>query len=113
MVQSLGYVPEMDPFSLNFQTAGFDTTLFMINSANWSIMITAFTLAHILGIIILSALSRKFTKTLDLRVKIRNNLLWSGSIRLFMEAYAELCLTAALHLNSEILDVSFGSVISS
>ena len=46
-------------------------------------------------------------------VKTKDNLLWSGPIRLFMEGYLELGLTAILHVKAMTLKASFGSIMAS
>jgi len=83
------YLPEQDPYSLNFQNAGYKTTLMFYNAAsmlfNFSVHLSAIFL-----LLVLYLLARCCPRANRWREKVQYYLFWNGSIRLFMEAYMDL-----------------------
>ena len=71
-----------------------------MNAANWQFNFVAFVLANLLIILALFILKKWYSKAKKMRKETQNSLFWSGSIRLFIEAYVELCLAAVLNLRT-------------
>ena len=97
-VKRMMYLPEQDPYSLNFQNAGYITTLIIYNAAsmifNFSVHFSLITILLILYLI--TRCCKRLTKARDW---MKYYLFWNGSIRLFMEAYLELVLFALLNVS--------------
>ena len=95
------YFPEMDSLSLNFQNAGYDTTLIIPSLGNLLyILFLHFCLAvvHLL----LFVLAKIIIKVSKVKSKVARYLYWNGSIRFFMEGYFDFLLFALInvkHLN--------------
>ena len=93
----LGYLPEMDAFSLNFLNAGYLSPfvianlgpLFFIFVAQW---------IFLLIILLLDRFSDKCPKLKPVIRKARNNMIWGGQMRFFMEGYLAFCTHSLLNL---------------
>ena len=94
------YLPEKDPYSLNFQNAGYRTTLLLFNAAS---MIFNFGLhfSVILVLIFVYLMARCCACAARLHTRVQYYLFWNGSIRLFMEAYMEFALFALMNIHEE------------
>ena len=88
------YIPEQDAFSVNFQSAGYTSSLFLINGSN---ILTNFGLHFSLIALLLLVCSIK--KCLPKVVtKFQHYLFWNGSIRLFIEVYLDMVLFSLFNL---------------
>ena len=88
------YIPEQDAFSINFQSAGYTSSLFIMNGSN---ILTNFALHFSLTALLLLACS--FKKCLPKIVaQFQHYLFWNGSIRLFIEVYLDMVLFSLLNL---------------
>ena len=96
----MAYIPEQDSFSINFQNAGYETFFFLLNAASSLGLIWVHIVVSILLLIIFSAVSRCHIKGLKQRKSVQNYLFWSGSIRMFIEAYLDLVLFSLLNITS-------------
>lgn len=108
LLSEMMYVPEVDPHSLNFQMAGFHTSLFLINSNSFLLL---FTLQFSMFILLLAfhLCARCSNCAGKLKEKLSLYLFWNGSFRLFMEAFLNLTLFAFLNISEmmyelEVLD---------
>jgi len=89
----------MDPHSLTFQTAGYSTTLFLSNAANYLFNFMLH-LSLFLVLLIMISFSRFNARCRRYRGKLESHLFWNGSIRLFMEAYLDFALFSMLNIRS-------------
>ena len=99
MIADLAYIPEVDPFSLNFLSAGYTNILLVINCiVPIFLVLLHIVLFVLLGLLILAhsvyqcicgdGKSSKCDPIKWARDKLENYLLWDGCIRLLMEAYS-------------------------
>ena len=107
-------VPEQEPYSLNFQNAGYSSTLFFINArANLLLYAIQFSL------VILFVAQLYCMKKCCPRFKTPQNFLfWNGSIRLFITSYLQVLLLSLLNLKviavrKDDKDLEFDSVVIS
>ena len=98
MLEQNVYIPEQDPYSLNFQTAGYSTTLVLSNASSFLVN----TLLHfslVIVMLILYFIGAQSQRVSSLNNKLKNYLFWNGSIRLFMEAYLDFALFSMLNIS--------------
>lgn len=99
-IEGMFYVPESDPFSLNFRNAGYTSSLFVLNAQDYLFNISVqVCLSLILLIIVIAAM--QFPKLIKLRDTIEAFIFSNGSIRLLMLAYLNL-VTFSLLTISEV-----------
>mmetsp|Transcript_46376 Transcript_46376/g.61427 ORF Transcript_46376/g.61427 Transcript_46376/m.61427 type:complete len:133 (+) Transcript_46376:1068-1466(+) len=93
------YLPELEPYTLSFQMAGYSTSLFLDNASNY---LFNFTLHMSLVMILLFSItfSRVSARCHKLHGKLRNHMFWNGTIRMFMEAYLDFALFSLLNIQS-------------
>ena len=105
----IGYWPEMDGFSLNFQNAGHESSLMIPELGTLFYMLLG-TLALCFVHLLLIGLAKLCPKTSFLSDKVRYYLYWNGSIRFFMEGYLDFALLALLNVNELDWDQDFWAV---
>ena len=91
------YFPEMDSLSLNFQNAGYDTTLIIPSLGNLLYLLFlhfVLALVHVL----LFVLAKVIIKVSKVKSKVARYLYWNGSIRFFMEGYFDFLLFALINV---------------
>ena len=92
------YVPEQEPKSLAFQNAGYDTSLFVQNSSSF-LAVYIFHFSQIVLIVLLKfCCCKTLSRVKSFKSNLVNHLFWNGSIRLYIEAYMDLCLFSAINL---------------
>ena len=97
LTAELFYFPEMDALTLNFQNAGYDTTLMIPSLGSlFYMMLLHFILAlvHLLLIV----LAKVIIKLSGIKSKVGQYLYWNGSIRFLMEGYFDLLLFGMINL---------------
>ena len=112
------YIPEQPPLSLNFQNAGYDSTLFITNNQGFLFnCTTSFALGLALLIIIL--LLKKWDKPIlvEKRAELQNYLVSNWTIKIFMESYLNLCLFSLvnleeMHWDNDFEAIRFSNVVS-
>ena len=92
------YFSEMDPFSVNFESCGVESLLFLKNIGFMLIMI----LLHVLLVILQVCFHFfrnccKFIKKVD--QKLKKYLFWNGLQRFYMEIFFEIALLSALNIH--------------
>ena len=110
------YFPEMDSLSLNFQNAGYDTTLIIPSLGNLLYLLFlhfVLALVHVL----LFVLAKVIIKVSKVKSKVARYLYWNGSIRFFMEGYFDFLLFALInvkYLNTDgaFWEVTFSNIFS-
>ena len=95
IVSSTMYVPEATPFSFNFQQAGYDSNLLLINGSSF-LFISMLQVCMIVVWLAMMPLRCQCVQTK--RLKLKNYLFWSGTSRIFVESYAEFSLFALLNV---------------
>ena len=95
------YIPEMDPQSLNFQNAGYDTTLFILNASSF-IVIYALQLSLLPLILLVWGMEKICKCARRIRNKLEAIVFWNSSIRVFMSGYIDICLFSMINI-AEIL----------
>ena len=97
IINGVLYVPERPPFSLNFSNAGYDSNLFLINNAPYSVNIVLFTIFLVLlALTYRCALLHEKTKVWH--SNIRAQIFWNANIRIYAETYLQCFLFALLDL---------------
>ena len=91
------YWPEMDPISLNFQNAGFDSPLVIPQLGTLFYLFVGMICLTFLWLLLL-LLAKIAPKTSFLSNKVRRFLIWNGSIRFFMEGYLDFALMALINV---------------
>ena len=91
------YIPEMDAVSLNFQNAGFDTSLAIPSLGTLFYMLFTLIILVVVHIFIL-LLAKLWSKVSWLENKVCRYLYWNGSIRFFMEGYLDFAMFAMLNI---------------
>ena len=91
------YFPESDPFSLNFETVGYEAKLSLENIGLTFYIVLLNVLLGILHFILrplrhCSGCLEKLTNRME------NYLYFNGTIRLYMEIFFDICLTSSLNL---------------
>ena len=98
IIGDLVYIPEMEPFSLNFQMAGYDTSLYLVNGAAFiALIVFHFCLIVLFGVLFTCA--NKCRCAQKLKASLRAYLLWNGLIRLLIETFLELCVLSLLNID--------------
>ena len=108
-------MPEQEPFSLNFQNAGYSTTNFLINARS-NLLLYAIHFCLVPLFALLFYCMAKFCP--NKHKKAKNYLFWNGSIRLFITNYLNLLLLSLLNIkeinnNEEYTDQQSKGVIAS
>ena len=87
----------MDPVSLNFQNAGYDSTLVI---PQLGLLFYAFVGMIVLAVIqvMLFLMAKAIPKTSYLNNKVKRYLYWNGSIRFFTESYMSFTLMALINV---------------
>ena len=93
------YIPEMDSLSLNYQNAGYDTTLSL--PCLGTIVLVLFAQIVLVTLHVLVWLCNKYCDNFNwLESKIARYLYWNGSIRFFMEAYLDFVMFSLLNIKT-------------
>ena len=91
------YFPEEDPFSINFQSAGYTSSLFLLNGqeilSNFSVHFC------FIGLLLLVCLIKKCCPKIV--AKVQHFLFWNGTIRLFIYVYLDMILFSLLNLHEK------------
>ena len=95
MVTSSMYVPEATPFSFNFQQAGYDSHLLLINGSSFFLICM---LQVCIFVVWLAMMPLRCQSLQNIRLKLKNYLFWSGTSRIFVESYADFSLFAILNV---------------
>ena len=91
------YWPEEEPFSLNFSTMGYESTLFLQNIGMTFYVVLANFLYGLLHCLLYP--SRRFCGCLQrLITRMENYLYFNGTIRFYMELFFDISLAASLNL---------------
>ena len=109
VIRDYYYIPEQEPFSLNFLSFGIKTTLFYINASNWLFFLTLILSFHLLMILLMGVFGFCSAMATRQRKIAQYRLFWGGTIRLYMEAYLEITLMSILNLYMS--DLSHGMAI--
>lgn len=112
LTNELGYIPEMDPISINFQNGGYENNLMIPNLG--CLFYTL--LGHIPLILVqicILLLAKKFVNFEWLNKKVANYLYFNGSMRIFIEAYMDLVLCALLNVKDLDWSHDFSMVTAS
>ena len=88
-------MPEQEPYSLNFQIAGYSTTNFLINARS-NLLLYAIQFFLVLFFVLLFYCMAKLCP--NKQKKAKNYLFWNGSIRLFISNYLNLLLLSLLNI---------------
>ena len=97
-------VPEQEPFSLNFQNAGYSTTLFLVNAKS-SLFLYAIQLFLVfLFALLLYVMAKYCPNQLN---KAKRYLLWNGTIRIFIANYLNICMFSLLNLKEAYISAEF------
>ena len=84
----LFYFPEVDPFSINFEECGIDSTFFLIIMGfPLYIMLIQLSLIILYFILVLANRLLKFKCLNKVLNYLKSYLFWNGSIRLYMELF--------------------------
>ena len=98
----ISYLPEEEPYSLNFQMCGIESLLFVLNAGFPLYVIHAY-IALVVVYILLTLAKKIFKckcKCLTKMVEcLGSYLLWNSLIRLYMELYQDLSLISALNMH--------------
>jgi len=95
VVKSSMYVPEATPFSFNFQQAGYDSHLLLINGSSFFLICM---LQVCIFVVWLAMMPLRCQSLQTIRLKLKNYLFWSGTSRIFVESYADFSLFAILNV---------------
>ena len=93
------YVPEMDSISLNYQNAGYDTTIAIPCLGTLVLIIFAQTIIVAVHVLI-NVLSKYCDRVKWLESKIARYLYWNGLTRFFMEAYLDFVMLSLLNIKT-------------
>ena len=100
IIESLIYVPEQLPRSLNFQIAGYTTFIFIMNAYSDILLYAIMIILMILFLMIYILINKCCYKSCYNKVgKIQNFFFWNGSIRLFISSYLQTLLFSMLNLH--------------
>ena len=103
------YFPEDEPFTVNFEMAGVESTLLLANIG----FVIYLVYAHILAMTVHLCIHklRKVAKCIDkLHAKLSSYLYWVGLNRFFMELFFDLTLLSILNLHTVDWATQFTSV---
>ena len=92
----LFFLPEVEPFSLNLQDMGFDTTFTLLNLGS-ILYIMAFYLILLVLAIILKIFGRYISCCRAFYLKLYQALFWSGLLRFWMEIYLDVALCVTMN----------------
>ena len=95
IVSSTMYVPEAIPFSINFQQAGYDSHLLLMNGSSFFLICM---LQVCMFVVWLAMMPLRCQRVQTKRLKLKNYLFWSGTSRIFVESYADFSLFACLNV---------------
>ena len=87
----------MDSISLNFQNAGYDTTLIIPSLGNLFYMLFLHLVLAVVHLL-LFILAKIIIKISKVKSKVARYLYWNGSIRFFMEGYFDFLLFAMINV---------------
>ena len=94
--EELFYFPEVDPYGLNFQESGFETTLWIPGIGSLFYFFVAYIIAS-LCYIVFNIASKLCKRGKKIRKKMSKYFFWNGLIRLWMEAYFDLILYSIIN----------------
>ena len=97
IVQDTIYLPEQEPFTLNFVNAGYNSSFLLPNLGSMLILITihaSFHLMHV-GVYVISLFSKK-AKGLNNRFSVY--LYWNGTVKTYMEVFLDITLFSFLNV---------------
>lgn len=98
--QSITYLPECDPLTLNFATAGYDS-IFIIPSLGLTYYVILGFFALVLVYLALQPVAKKCGgRVRKARNAIGKRLFWNATIRFFVEAYLQFAMQALLNLKT-------------
>ena len=92
------YVPESEPFSINFQNAGYESSLALVNASSFLFNFTLH-FSLVLGFLVLPLLVKCRPKMRGHAKTLSNYLFWNGTIRIYIEAYLDLMMPAMLNIS--------------
>ena len=101
-VESSFYIPEQDSFSLNFQNAGYETKLFVVNAEIWLIISVVMGGIHVILLLLSWPISYWNNGARWVRQRVQYNLFWNGSLRIFMEAYLDIAVMSLLNIHEVV-----------
>ena len=101
----LFYLPEVDPYNLNFLQCGYDTH-FYLQTLGFPlyIMLGHFTLLILFILLTMCNTILRSPRISIVTNKLKKYLFWNGFIRLYMELYSGLALSSVLSIYSNIND---------
>ena len=108
-------MPEKEPYSLNFQNASYDTTIFLINAHSNLLLYAVHFCLVVLFLLLLYCMVKCCPNLLR---KTKNFLFWNGTIRLFIVNYLNILLLSLFNLketqnSAEYFENEFKSVVAS
>ena len=98
LLNKMTYIPEQEPLSSNFASAGYDSNLFLVNSQSFLFLFTI-QISLMIPWLLLQLLGKCSKMASHWGKRLSSLLFWNGTIRLFAEAYIEFCLFSMLNLN--------------
>ena len=102
------YFPDVDAFSLNFETCDFESTL-LLSNVGFMLWILALHLLIFIIHLMIFIVQRVFKCCQNLRKKIGNYLYWNGILRLYLEVIFDLSIMSVLNIYTAAWDSSFQS----
>ena len=93
------YVPEMDSISLNYQNAGYDTTL-AIPCLGTMVLILLAQIMFVIVHLLMWLISKYWPRVQWLESKVTRYLYWNGLIRFFMEVYLDFVMFSLLNIKT-------------
>ena len=95
IVKSIVYVPEDTPFSFNFQQAGYDSNLLLINGSSFFLICLLQVCIFVVWLIMLPLRCQCIQTK---RLKLSKYVFGGGTSRIFIESYADFSLFAILNV---------------
>ena len=94
------YMPEVDPFSLNFQMAGYDSVFIIPSLGLVYYTILAISLVVLIYFMLKPCASKCGGRIKKVRKAIRKRLFWNSIIRFFIESFLELGMCAIMNVKT-------------
>ena len=98
MLSNLLYVVESEPQSVNFQQAGYDSSLLLTNLGSMFFIMIAYVGLYVIFLFVVWPLTKLCPKIQKVTNKLRDFLFWGGTMRFFIESYMQICICTMLNL---------------
>ena len=107
---SMLYAPESVPPSLNFQQAGHDSSLFLPNLGSMFYIMLAYVGLYVFYFLVVWPLAKCSPKIERFSAKLKDFLLWNGTMRFFIESYMNITLFTLLNIKEYTWNDAFSLI---